>query len=103
MRKLHIDLPMDVRVVMRSDTKGNPVGVLEMFGQQVLFTDERTMVSRMYADDEYGEEAWTGFMQAVFLRVLRRLMLEEGNEDLVRWAAHSPTGREVRESEEHRT
>lgn len=76
-----------LKVGVATDQKGNPVGVLEVLGQQVLFAPEDVVYHS-------GSDHWEDVVGTLLAQLSAKFLLDSGA--MEGWSAQSPTGREVR-------
>lgn len=83
---MKISIPDAVRVGESTDYKGNPVVVLEIFGQSALYADPEVL-------NMYDKEDWRDIFALHVSGILADLILERTGSKV--WRKDSPTGRDV--------
>lgn len=89
--KVIVNVP-DLRIVERTDYKGNPVTCLEIAGQYVLFADGH----HKPGDMDYWEDIFRHALGRFLAAELLKRIGNEGERGEPIWHLESPTGREVR-------
>lgn len=85
---MRLNIPDSVRVGETTDSHGNPVVVLEIFGQTVLHASPKDVLTPLMSAEDWGE-VFTIRLAGVFAN----LLLDGSGQNS--WTRESPTGREV--------
>lgn len=83
---MKISIPDAVRVGESTDHKGNPVVVVEIFGQGALYANPDVL-------NMYDKEDWRDIFALQLSGILADMILERSGSKV--WTRNSPTGREV--------